>query len=177
MRPEIWVGLGSNLGDREANLRFGLERFARLGKIHLRSSVYETEPWGQKDQPPFLNAVCSCYSPFDDPAAFWAALKQIEVEAGRIPGERWGPRTLDLDLLLWGNEVFSTEHLVVPHPGIAERRFVLIPLVEIAADLIHPVSGLTVRQMLERCPDRGAVRPWSGPGLLSQSGSVPVQQP
>lgn len=159
MIPEVWVSLGSNLGDRRAHLHFGLKRIADLGSISRVSSIYETEPWGKKDQPAFLNAVCSLFPSAADPEGFWGALKVIEQNAGRTVTERWGPRILDLDLLFWGRLVVNTDSLTIPHPHIAERRFVLIPLAELEPDLMHPVSGITVRQMLDECGDCGEVTP------------------
>lgn len=160
MSLEVFVGLGSNLGDREAFLRFALSKMGGLGRIQRTSNLYETQPWGREDQPDFLNAVCAIEPILADPELFFRELKQIESDAGRNCRERWGPRELDLDLLLWSGKVIATETLSVPHPRIAERRFVLIPLFEIAPDLMHPINGLTVRQMLESCPDLGRVQLW-----------------
>jgi 2-amino-4-hydroxy-6-hydroxymethyldihydropteridine diphosphokinase len=164
MSLEVFVGLGSNLGDREAFLRYALARLSGLGRIRRTSSIYETQPWGRENQPDFLNAVCAVEPILADAERFLRELKQIETDAGRSSHERWGPRELDLDLLFWGGDMIATETLSVPHPRIAERRFVLIPLFEIAPDLTHPLTGLTVRQMLESCPDPGRVQLW---GLLS----------
>jgi 2-amino-4-hydroxy-6-hydroxymethyldihydropteridine diphosphokinase len=160
MNFEVFVGLGSNLGDRDRNLRLGISRLGELGQILRISSVYETQPWGWEDQPDFLNAVCSLDPSFRDPELFFRELKRIEKETGRRSQERWGPRELDLDLLFWGDEVIATESLLVPHPHVADRRFVLTPLCQIAPDLKHPLTGLTVRQMLESCPDPKRVERW-----------------
>lgn len=166
-RPEVWVGLGSNLGNRQEWLQFGLDGLSRLGQIHRLSDVYETEPWGEPDQPAFLNAVCSLTTTFEYPAAFLAELKSLESAAGRPQvSPAWGPRTLDLDLLFWGPLVCSTDNLTIPHPLIPVRRFVLVPLCQIAPDLIPSGSGLTVKQMLEACLDHGSVRLW---GKLTQA--------
>jgi 2-amino-4-hydroxy-6-hydroxymethyldihydropteridine diphosphokinase len=159
--PLIWVGLGSNLGDRLKWLQFGLAGLERLGQIQRFSDIYETEPWGRSDQPPFLNAVCSLTPNRDDPEAGLAALKTLESAAGRdSSGPKWGPRTLDLDLLWWGSLIHSSELLKIPHPRLHLRRFVLVPLHQIGPDLIPPGSGLTVHQMLDACPDQGLVRLW-----------------
>ena len=160
MSLKVFVGLGSNLGDREAYLRFALSRMGGLARIRRTSSIYETQPWGREDQPDFLNAVCAIEPILADPEGCFRELKQIEQDAGRSTRERWGPRELDLDLLFWGGDMISTDTLSVPHPRIAERRFVLVPLFEIAPDLMHPINGLTVRQMLESCPDPGRVQLW-----------------
>lgn len=158
MSPEIWIGLGSNLGDRQGHLKFALERLSSIGRISHLSSLYETEPRGKTNQPLFLNAACSLVLETEDPFTFLEESKLIEKEAGRSSGPRWGPRPLDLDLLFWGSEIIESENLTVPHPRIAERRFVLIPLCEIAAEFVHPVYKISLRQMLENCPDQGLVR-------------------
>jgi 2-amino-4-hydroxy-6-hydroxymethyldihydropteridine diphosphokinase len=150
--------MGSNLGDRESWLRFGLQHLRALGRIQCLSSLYETDPWGKSDQAHFLNAVCSLFSAVNDPLVFLQSLKAIEAEAGRESTERWGPRTLDLDLLFWGDQIITTPELIIPHPQIAQRRFVLLPLAEIAPDLKHPVNGFTIKEMLSACPDQGAVQ-------------------
>jgi 2-amino-4-hydroxy-6-hydroxymethyldihydropteridine diphosphokinase len=160
MALEAFVGLGSNLGDREAHLRGAFGRLAPLGEMGRTSSIYETEPWGFPDQPPFLNAICSLRLKLDDPIRFLASLKGIENALGRTSSERWGPREIDLDLLFWSQAVINNDSLTCPHPRISERRFVLVGLCEIAPDLTHPVNGLTVRQMLDTCPDTGWVRLW-----------------
>ncbi len=158
MATEVWIGLGSNSGDRLSYLRLGLTRLAQAGDILRVSSVYQTEPWGKTDQPDFFNMVCSLSVDRRNPEAFWDLLKNIEEEVGRDRGgERWGPRRLDLDVLFWGEEVFQSPQLTVPHPRIPQRRFVLEPLVEISPHLRHPISGLTAQELLHRCPDSGKV--------------------
>ena len=160
-RPLVWVGMGSNLGDRLKWLQFGLAGLERLGQIQRLSDIYETEPWGRSDQPPFLNAVCSLTAKIDDPEICLSAFKNLETAAGRgSPGTKWGPRTLDLDLLFWGSLIHSSDLLSIPHPQLHLRRFVLVPLLQIGPDLIPPGAGLTVQQMLEACPDQGWVRFW-----------------
>ncbi|RJP78671.1 MAG: 2-amino-4-hydroxy-6-hydroxymethyldihydropteridine diphosphokinase [Candidatus Zixiibacteriota bacterium] len=167
---EAWIGLGSNLGDREAHLRRAVERLAGLGILGRTSSLYETDPWGVPGQPPYLNAVVSLAPAAADPRAFLAQLQRIEREAGRVPGPRWGPRwgprPLDLDLLFWGDLRLKSADLTLPHPEIPGRRFVLVPLAEVAPDLIHPDSGLIISRLLELCPDSGAVRLWGRPDRL-----------
>ncbi len=158
MFPDIWVGLGSNLGDRGAQIRFGIRRLKRLGApLHL-SSLYETEPWGIADQPPFYNLVCCLRGVKDDPGSFLEALKAIENEAGRKPGAgKWDARPLDLDILFWGDELIKTDDLIIPHPLIAERRFVLVPLAEVAPELTHPVYHMTIQNLLDFCSDDSKV--------------------
>ena len=160
MSLEVFVGLGSNLGDRAGNLQLGISSLGQLGQILRFSSLYETEPWGREDQPHFINAVCSLHPFLRDPELFFGELKRIEKEAGRRSAERWGPRELDLDLLFWGDRIMTHESLSIPHPLLADRRFVLVPLCQIAPDLKHPLSGLTVHQMLESCTDPKRVEPW-----------------
>jgi 2-amino-4-hydroxy-6-hydroxymethyldihydropteridine diphosphokinase len=153
--------MGSNLGDRLGWLQFGMEGLARLGTILRFSNVYETEPWDVQDQPPFLNAVCALMTDIVDPLAFLTELKAIETTAGReMNAPKWSARVLDLDLLFWGRLIHQTDSLVIPHPSLSVRRFVLVPLCEVAPDLIHPGLGLTVEQMLKACPDRGKAQFW-----------------
>ena len=159
MSPEIWIGLGSNLGDRLGNLNFALKKLSDAVELRLISSVYETQAWGNPDQPQYLNAVCSLVSECEDPVDFLAILKEIEITAGRRSSHgHWNPRPLDLDILFWGSRIMETEQLTVPHPLIMQRRFVLEPLCEIAPNLRNPITGQTVREILGSCPDRGDVR-------------------
>jgi 2-amino-4-hydroxy-6-hydroxymethyldihydropteridine diphosphokinase len=142
-----YIGLGSNLGDREANLRAALERLAELGALRV-SSLRETDPVGVTDQPRFVNAVAELETDLGA-GALLGRLLEIERELGRDRSreERWGPRTIDLDLLLYGNEVLAGPGLTVPHPRLAERRFVLEPLHELAPDLALP-DGRWIRDLL-----------------------------
>jgi 2-amino-4-hydroxy-6-hydroxymethyldihydropteridine diphosphokinase len=145
---EVFIALGSNLGDRAANLRRAGERLSAFMVLYGRSSVYETAPQYLEDQPDFLNMVVS--GDTDLPAAaLLNALKALEKDMGRAPSQRFGPRLIDLDILYYGDQVIETPDLVVPHPRMAQRLFVLQPLCEIAPDKRHPVSGRTAREMLE----------------------------
>jgi 2-amino-4-hydroxy-6-hydroxymethyldihydropteridine diphosphokinase len=138
-----YVGLGSNLGDREALIR----RAAELIGARRLSSLLETEPWGYADQPMFLNAVAEVDTPLE-PRALLDLLLDVERRLGRERvGPRWGPRTIDLDLLLYGDRLIAEPGLVVPHPGLATRRFVLEPLAELAPTLKIPGNG-TVQALL-----------------------------
>lgn len=142
-----YVGLGSNLGDRRAALDGAL---ALLAPRRV-SRVAETAPWGLPDQPPFLNAVAELETELP-PRALLDRLMDVEQRFGRRRDVRWGPRTLDLDLLLYGDRRVSEEGLDVPHPRLAERRFVLESLAELCPDREVPGLGRTVRQLLETCP-------------------------
>lgn len=140
---EAWIGLGANLGDRAATLDAALARLDRLDACDVLavSRYYSTPPWGDTDQPEFLNAVALLRT---DLAAqdLLEALQDIESALGRErTGRRWGPRTIDLDLLLYGDECIKTPRLTVPHPRIRERAFVLVPLVELSPELTIPGQG------------------------------------
>ena len=142
-----YVGLGSNLGDRRSLLASAL---AELDPKRV-STVVETEPWGRTDQPPFLNAVAELDTD-EEPRALLARLMEVEARHGRERTERWGPRTLDLDLLLYGDRRVREPGLEVPHPRLAERRFVLEGLAELCPDRTVPGLDRTVRELLERLP-------------------------
>lgn len=154
----VFVGLGSNMGDRLGFLQKAVKALEDAPGLTLRSvsSVYETEPVGKKDQPQFLNAVVelSCSMAARE---CLAKLKETEHTIGRTPSERWGPREIDLDLLYFHDTIIDGPHLAVPHPGVAQRRFVLEPLAEIAADFIDPVRGRSIRELLESCTDVSSV--------------------
>ncbi len=145
------IGLGSNLGDRAAMLAAAVDALAQGADVRAVSSVYETAPWGRLDQPPFLNCCVAIDTPLAADALL-ARLKDIEAELGRTRGLRWGPRAIDLDLLLYGGSVIRTPALAVPHPRILERAFVLVPLAEIAPDALVPGAGLRVREALAALP-------------------------
>jgi 2-amino-4-hydroxy-6-hydroxymethyldihydropteridine diphosphokinase len=158
MNYRVFLGLGSNLGTRQDFLNRAAAQIARLpgGRLVWSSSVYESEPYGKKDQGKFLNAVAEIETPLDPPRLM-EEVKRIEKELGRSVSERWGPREIDIDILLYDGLVHSGEGLEVPHPDMERRKFVLVPLREIAPDLIHPVSGLTVSEMADACRDDSRV--------------------
>lgn len=130
MMPRAYIGLGSNQGDPGAHVESAIARLARLGTVARRSRLYRTEPWGITDQPEFVNAVAALETELD-PRALLRALKEIEAELGRTPTYRWGPRVIDLDILTYGAEGVDESDLVVPHPRMNQRAFVLVPLAEI----------------------------------------------
>ena len=154
--------LGSNLGDRAALLRQARARLAATaGPIEAESGLYETAAWGRQDQPAFLNqalAVRTALSPVD----LLAACLATEQQAGRERLERWGSRTLDVDILFFGEAIIATPALCVPHPRLAERRFALVPLAEIAGSRQHPQLRETIDTLLARCADPLPVVPWTG---------------
>ncbi len=159
MSERAVIALGANLGDRVATLTEAVRRIGELGSIVANSSLYETEPVGYLDQPRFLNAALLLDTDLD-PEALLDRLQQIEHDLGRVRTFRNAPRTLDLDLLFFGSRIIETDRLIVPHPRLHERSFVLLPLSEIAPDLAHPRLGRTVIELLEELPDRSDIAPF-----------------
>ena len=152
--------LGSNLGDRAALLAAARQRLATVaGEIVAQSGLYETAAWGREDQPAYLNQALAIRTGLRADTLLATCLA-VEQHAGRERRERWGSRTLDVDVLFYGTEVIHSPTLTVPHPRLTERRFVLLPLAEIAGTLLHPVLDLTVAELLAKCPDPLPVRPW-----------------
>ncbi len=146
---EVYIALGSNLGDRLLNLQSAIEQMPPAVRPLECSPVYETPPWGYLDQPNFLNQVVRAVTELS-PLDLLAYLKQIEVRLGRKATFRNGPRVIDLDILFFDDLVFETETLTIPHPRMAGRGFVLVPLADLAPRFCHPVSGLTVEEMLSQ---------------------------
>jgi 2-amino-4-hydroxy-6-hydroxymethyldihydropteridine diphosphokinase len=161
-----FIALGSNLGEREAMIRQALEALAALPETELlrASSLYDTEPVGDVDQPNFLNAVAQVDTDLSARQLLWNLLL-IEKRLGRERTRRWGPRTIDLDLLLFGNEVIEEDDLRVPHPEMIRRAFVLVPLVELDPTLVHPGTGGTMLSHLSklgaRPPLKRGTRLWN----------------
>ena len=144
----IYLGLGSNMGDRRQNLQDTLSLLSQQVRITTVSPVYDTAPIGNTKQSRFLNLVCEAYT-LMRPRGLLMTLKEIEKTIGREPGPPNSPRPIDIDILLYGNETISTAGLVIPHPRMTERAFVLAPLVDIAPDLVYPVTGKRIKELLK----------------------------
>ena len=156
-----YVSLGSNLGDRAGNLLLGVRGMLDAGFTVTRlSAIYETEPVGVREQPLFLNMVAELKVTLFSPEQTLARLLRIEYALGRRREIARGPRTIDLDLLLYGDEERNSEFLQLPHPRLHERRFVLVPLAELAPELLHPALHRSVRELLAATHDQAEVRRW-----------------
>jgi 2-amino-4-hydroxy-6-hydroxymethyldihydropteridine diphosphokinase len=162
MIQNAYVGLGSNLGDRAGYLLLAVRGMLDAGFDVIRlSSIYETEPVEYENQPPFLNMVAELRgSTLPKPEQTLARLLRIEYALGRTRDVPLGPRTIDLDLLIFKDEQLETEFLTLPHPRMAARRFVLVPLAELVSNLIHPVIGKPIRELLAETKDRSSVARW-----------------
>ncbi len=159
-KETVYLGLGSNLGNREENLDKALELLAQRMRIEKQSSVYDTEPLGNADQPRFLNIVCQVSTRLT-PEGLLSLAKGIESKMGRH-SKTGEPRPIDIDILLYGDMVVDTPDLVIPHPRMAERAFVLVPLNEIAPNIVHPVSGKKIKEMRKAVKEVQGVFKWEG---------------
>lgn len=160
----IYLALGTNLGDRQAHLLAALQQLRAVIRLLQLSSIYETEPVGYLDQPRFLNMVCAAETRLS-PQELLTYLKSQEIELGRQASFRNGPRTIDIDILLYDKLCLQEMHLVIPHPRMQERAFVLIPLVEIAPELVDPRSGQSVSALLAQISQQGVERVAAAPLL------------
>jgi len=156
---DVFLGLGANLGDRAAALNAATVSLSKLAgtRVLSASPVYETAPEGVTDQPAFLNAALEIETALD-PSALVRETQRIEVELGRQHRTRWGPREIDIDILVYDGLVFQDGSVTVPHPELERRRFVLVPLREIAPDLVHPVSGKTVHELAAACSEQAEIK-------------------
>ena len=156
----VYLSLGSNLGDRKQNLIQALELMSKHAVVEQVSSLYETQPVGYQPQPLFLNAVCRISTELK-PGQLLRLAKRIEAKLGRTLGFPNAPRPIDIDILFYGDEVFSSKELIIPHPRLTERAFVLVPLAEIAPDLVHPSSGEAIKKLLADLGNVTGVRQWA----------------
>ncbi len=171
MTATAWIGMGANVGDRLGNFRTALAELASLDatRVVRVSSIYDTTPWGVADQRRFLNAVVELSTGLS-PESLLRALNEVEQRCGRVRHERWGPRTLDLDILLYDDRVVETDDLVIPHPRLAQRAFVLVPLAELEPELEVPGLDATVAQLLGTLGDEAGDARLVGPAPESGDG-------
>ena len=151
----VYLALGSNLGDRLANLKQAIVALPPQMEVSAKSSVYETPPWGYEDQPRFLNQVIKAKT-YLDPEPLLKHLKRLEIALGRKESFPNGPRLIDMDILFYDDLVLNTAALVIPHPRLHERGFVLLPLIDINPELVHPINKKNVREMAAGC-DMGGI--------------------
>ncbi len=151
----VFLGIGSNLGDRPDHIRTALQKISeKAGHLKKASGIYETEPWGVEGQDNYYNLAVEVETLLL-PLQLLQVIRQIELECGRERKERWGSRTLDIDLLFFEDYHFTMPDLTVPHPRLTERNFVLYPMAEISGDFVHPGNGLTLSELKEMSPDTG----------------------
>ena len=149
----IYIQLGSNMGNRKSYIEKSMQEIEQeVGNIICSSKIYESSPWGETNQNHFLNSVIKVESKLS-PYVLLEKLQEIENNSGRIRKEKWGERSIDLDILFYNFEIINTKNLKIPHPYIQERRFVLVPLSEIATDYNHPVLQKNISVLLEECTD------------------------
>lgn len=156
MKKRVLLGIGTNLGDKKANLKTAIKNIKDIEGVEIVriSSFYVTPPWGKEDQDEFLNGVVEIETDIP-PLELLRELQAIEINMGRERKEKWGPRNIDIDILLYGEEVMDLEELKVPHPYMRERLFVLVPLNEIRPDLVFPDDGATIGEVLAKALEGG----------------------
>ncbi|WP_439881966.1 2-amino-4-hydroxy-6-hydroxymethyldihydropteridine diphosphokinase [Pontibacter sp. MBLB2868] len=151
--PNVYLLLGGNLGERKTFLQLAREAITQqVGSVISSSRLYETAAWGKTDQPNFLNQVLQVQTTLS-PEHVLQAINFIENELGRTRLEHWGARLIDIDILFYDDLVLQTQRLTIPHPQLHLRKFTLLPLVEVAPDMVHPVLHKNIHQLLEHCPD------------------------
>ena len=157
----VYLGLGANLGDRQANIEKALARLNE-SNVHICevSHLYETEPWGLAEQPLFLNAACSARTRYA-PHTLLDLLKCVEKRMGRVDTGRYGPRPIDIDILMYDDICFDTPNLTIPHPGMTARATVLVPLADITPQKRHPQTGLTIGEHLKRLEPVSGITPYT----------------
>ncbi len=155
----VFLSLGSNLGDRRSYLETAVRYIDRIDTTRVTrvSSLWKTEPWGKREQPLFLNQVTELQTEMD-PTAFLTECQAVENRLGRVKRPRWREREIDIDIVLWGPDIIRTNNLLVPHPRLSQRRFVLAPLAELAADRVVPGTGKRVEELLHECVDQCETR-------------------
>jgi 2-amino-4-hydroxy-6-hydroxymethyldihydropteridine diphosphokinase len=158
MSHSVYLALGSNLGDRRANLRAAVEALAPVARLLAASPVYETPPWGYLDQPDFLNQVVQVETDLP-PKELLDYVKGVETRLGRTESARYGPRKIDVDILFYDDLILDEPGLTIPHPRMQGRAFVLVPLADLAPDLLHPLEGKTIATLLAQV-DRSEILPY-----------------
>jgi 2-amino-4-hydroxy-6-hydroxymethyldihydropteridine diphosphokinase len=153
----VYLSLGTNMGQRRRNLERALDGLGEVVAITAVSPIYQTPPWGLTDQPDFLN-LCLAATTDLTPRQLLHFNQQLEKRIGRTKEVRWGPRLIDIDILFYDDIISCSEELTIPHPQIAQRAFVLVPLADIAPDLVHPETGQTVTEMVAQVDTAGVVR-------------------
>jgi 2-amino-4-hydroxy-6-hydroxymethyldihydropteridine diphosphokinase len=166
--PIVYLAVGSNLGDRSGNLIAAVRNLEPLANVLKCSPVYETSPWGYEDQPDYLNQVIMAETDLS-PGDLLIYLKRIEIDLGREESFRFGPRSIDIDILFYDDQIVELPKLTIPHPSINERAFVLVPMADIAPNYEHPVLGETIEALLEMV-NRDGVKYFSSSGCNEKTG-------